>query len=257
MGDCEAARGAPYRLCKRIADVVCSMLAILLLSPVWIPIAALIKITSRGPIFFRQERVGLHERPFCILKFRSMKPGAERRGLSITGSDDPRVTHIGRFLRRTKLDEIPQLINVLCGEMSLVGPRPEVPKYVALYTELQREVLSVRPGMTDTATVCFRDEEKLLACAADREDYYIKHVMPFKLQLNLEYLKQRSLLGDFRLLALQFLAVVLPPHLFRRLFPRAVRSWESMYGSRGVACSDTLLASIKDAEEELHPGARQ
>jgi len=148
---------------KRIFDVFVSFMSLVVLSPILIIVAIIIKLNSKGPILYKQLRVGLNGRPFYIYKFRTMETGADKKGLLITGADDPRLTSVGRFLRKIKLDEMPQLFNVLKGEMSIVGPRPEVPKYVNLYTDEQKRVLTVKPGMTDPATVYFRNEEKLLA----------------------------------------------------------------------------------------------
>jgi len=196
---------------KRGLDFVLSLLALALLSPLFLILALAVAACSGRPILFRQDRIGLGGHSFRLLKFRTMRSGAER-GLLMTGTGDPRVTGLGRFLRRSKLDELPQLINVLRGDMSLVGPRPEVPRYVALYTEEQREVLRVRPGLTDPATVLFRDEETLLGAVEEtrREAYYVHEVLPRKLALNLKYVKEAGLLYDLRLIADTIRAVLLP-----------------------------------------------
>jgi len=178
---------------KRIFDLVLSLVSLLILSSFLALAALFIKMESKGPILYRQLRVGLNEKPFYIYKFRTMEVGAEQKGLPITGADDPRLTMGGKVLRKTKLDEMPQLFNVLKGEMSLVGPRPEVPQYVKLYTNEQKRVLTVKPGMTDPATVYFRDEEGLLAKADDKESFYINEIMPIKLKLYLQYIAQVQL----------------------------------------------------------------
>lgn len=185
---------------KRALDLAASTLGLLLASPVLLLVAVIIKCTSRGPVFYRQQRVGLHGRAFSIVKFRTMRPDAALLGPSLTAAHDPRVTAAGRGLRRLKLDELPQLWNVLVGEMSLVGPRPEVPQYVAIYSTIQRNVLSVRPGMTDLASIAYRHEEELLAHDADLDRHYREVVLPDKLRLNLEYLDRMSLTFDLLLL---------------------------------------------------------
>jgi lipopolysaccharide/colanic/teichoic acid biosynthesis glycosyltransferase len=164
--------------------------------PVLFMVAFLIKIDDGGPIFFLQERIGRHGGPFRIIKFRTMNVGAEKAGPSITASGDHRITRIGRLLRKAKIDELPQLWNVLCGEMSFVGPRPEVKKYVAMYTVEQREVLALKPGITDEASVAFREEEALLAVAVDREAYYVQYCLPRKIAINLAYARQANVVRD-------------------------------------------------------------
>src|SRR5579864_1941072 len=159
---------------KRLFDLLTSLLALSILSPVLLLIAAAIKLDSRGPVLFRQQRVGLHGREFRIHKFRTMVEDAARRGPQLTSGNDPRITRVGAFLRRYKLDELPQLIDVVRGDMSIVGPRPEVPRYVALYPpDVRQIILSVRPGITDAASVTYRDESADLARAADAEQFYI------------------------------------------------------------------------------------
>ncbi|MBX3744343.1 MAG: sugar transferase [Verrucomicrobiae bacterium] len=172
---------------KRLTDVVTSALGLLVLSPLGLLIALSVKLGDGGPVFFGQERMGRGGRPFRIWKFRTMVPNADRVGIAVTQGRDPRITRVGRWLRRWKLDELPQLWNVLVGEMSLVGPRPEVPRYVALYDEGQREVLRLRPGITDVASLAFRHEEELLAGADDVEGFYVRECLPRKIALNLEY----------------------------------------------------------------------
>ncbi|MFZ1595653.1 MAG: sugar transferase [Anaerolineae bacterium] len=187
-------------------SVVAAAVGLMLLSPLFCWIALWIKLTSPGPVFYRAVRVGQDGRPFRLYKFRSMIAGTDRQGPGITATGDPRITRVGRFLRRAKLDELPQLLNVLKGEMSLVGPRPEDPRYVALYTPEQRRVLAVRPGITSAASLAFRHEEQLLA-GEDWETHYRARVLPDKLALDLAYLARRTLLSDLALI-LRTLAAV-------------------------------------------------
>ena len=185
---------------KRLFDLVIAALALLLLAPVLLLLALLIRLDSPGPVYFRQERVGRHGLPFRIHKFRTMRTGAG--GLQITVGVDPRITRAGAWLRRTRLDELPQLIDVLQGTMSLVGPRPEVPRYVAHYPPALRErVLSVRPGITDPASLDFLDEADLLARAADPEREYIEHILPRKLERAAEYAAHATLATDLGVMA--------------------------------------------------------
>ena len=190
-------------MAKRLFDIVCAALGLLLLSPLLIVIAVWIKLDSPGPVFYRQQRVGRHGVPFRIHKFRSMVHSlGDSAGPQITVGDDARITRAGRFVRRHRLDELPQLIDVLQGSMSLVGPRPEVPRYVAQYPQAVREkVLSVRPGITDPASLQFRDESTLLARAADPEKEYRDVVLPAKLRLAADYVDKATLAGDLRLIA--------------------------------------------------------
>ncbi len=181
---------------KRLYDIVFSALGLVLLSPLFLLVAALIKVTDGGTVVYRQSRVGRHGRPFFIWKFRTMVPQADRSGPLVTCDGDARITRIGRILRKTKLDELPQLWNVLKGDMSLVGPRPEVAKYVARYTPDQREILELRPGITDLASLHFRNEELLLRNSDNVEEFYVRHCIPRKLQLNLEYAERANLLSD-------------------------------------------------------------
>ncbi len=186
-------------MAKRLFDLLVSLVGLVLLAPLGAAIALWIVLDSPGPVFFRGERVGREGRPFRIFKFRTMVADAAHRGPGITTACDPRVTRTGRFLRRHKLDELPQLFNVLRGEMSLVGPRPEDPRYVALYTEEQRRVLRVRPGITGVAALQFRHEEQLLS-GEDWERRYVEEIMPRKLALELAYLEQASLGRDLQIL---------------------------------------------------------
>lgn len=185
---------------KRWLDVGVSLVGLIVFFPLFTVTALLIRWGSPGPVFFRQERVGQGGRVFRLLKFRSMVPGAEQEGPRITASGDPRLTPAGRWLRRFKIDELPQLWNVLKGEMSLVGPRPELAAYVAGYTPAHRKVLTVRPGITDPASLRYRNEEELLAGRAAREQYYREVILPDKLALNLAYIEKISLAYDLGLI---------------------------------------------------------
>jgi lipopolysaccharide/colanic/teichoic acid biosynthesis glycosyltransferase len=181
---------------KRAVDIAGAAIGLLVLSPVLVLIGAVVALADGGPVFFRQERVGAGGRCFRMWKFRTMVVDAERRGGQLTVGRDPRVTAVGHWLRRLKLDELPQLLNVLRGEMSLVGPRPEVPRYVALYTAEQREVLRLVPGITDPASIRYRDESEELARAADPEWTYVERIMPEKIRLNLEYAARATRWSD-------------------------------------------------------------
>jgi len=188
-------------MAKRIFDVVVAGLGLLLLSPLLLGIAVWIRVDSPGPALYRQERVGRFGRHFRIHKFRTMSQSGSSGALQITVGADPRITRAGKLLRRTKLDELPQLWDVLVGDMSLVGPRPEVPKYVALYPDALRDkVLSVRPGMTDRASIEYREENELLARATDPERTYVDVVMPAKLRYAAEYVDRRSMWSDLCLI---------------------------------------------------------
>lgn len=185
---------------KRLFDLIFSFFGLLVISPLLLIIAILIKIDSKGKILYRQERIGKNEISFKILKFRTMYEGSDKKGLLTIGNSDKRVTAFGRFLRKTKLDELPQLINVLKGEMSFVGPRPEVKKYVDLYTNEQREILKVLPGITDVASLEYIDEVEVLAQVGDPEKAYIEVIMPHKIDMNKKYLEHRNLWTDFQLI---------------------------------------------------------
>lgn len=194
---------------KRLFDMALAAIGLVLLAPLFIGLALAIRLDSRGPVFFRQERVGRHGRIYRIHKFRTMVPDADRSGPQLTVAGDPRVTGVGRYLRRYKLDELPQLLDVLRGEMSLVGPRPEVPRYVAHYpAEVRDIVLSVRPGITDWAAIEFRNENELLAGAKDPERTYLEEVLPAKLARYVEYVRNQSLAGDIRIIFLTLMAIV-------------------------------------------------
>jgi lipopolysaccharide/colanic/teichoic acid biosynthesis glycosyltransferase len=182
---------------KRLFDLAITLPGLVVLSPILLGIAIAIKLDDGGPVFFRQRRVGLAGRPFRMWKFRSMVVDAERKGGQITVGRDPRVTRLGHWLRRLKLDELPQLFNVVAGDMSLVGPRPEVPQYVALYSEQQRQVLCLVPGVTDPASIRYREEAALLAQRRDAERAYVEEVMPDKIRINLEYAARASVWTDF------------------------------------------------------------
>lgn len=181
---------------KRIFDILFSLTGLILLLPLLIVIAILVKFTSVGPIFYTQNRIGLNGVQFGLLKFRTMYIGSDKKGLLTVGANDSRITNVGLFLRKYKLDELPQLINVLNGSMSFVGPRPEVERYVNMYTESQRKVLQVRPGITDFSSIYFRDESELLSKQADPENFYIYRVMPQKIRLNNVYIRNKSLALD-------------------------------------------------------------
>lgn len=185
---------------KRLFDIIVSSLGIIILSPFLLLTAVTIKLDSKGPVFFKQIRVGKDEKQFKIYKFRTMVTDAEKQGLQITVGDDPRITKIGRFLRKYKLDEFPQLFNVFIGNMSFVGPRPEVPKYIALYDSKQKSILKVRPGITEEASIEYKDESEILAKSSCPEKTYIEEIMPKKIELNLNYMKNISLLYDISLM---------------------------------------------------------
>ena len=185
---------------KRIFDILVSATALFLLSPIFILIALFILIDSWGEIFFRQIRVGKNNTDFKMYKFRTMRKDSEKKGFLTIGNHDSRVTRAGYYLRKSKMDELPQLINVLIGDMSLVGPRPEVRRYVDQYNEEQKKVLSVKPGITDQASILYSRESELLAKSNDPEKTYIEEIMPHKLKLNLEYIQQQSLWGDIKIL---------------------------------------------------------
>ena len=193
---------------KRLLDITASGLGLLVLSPLFLIVAIWIKADSRGPVFYRQVRVGRGNKDFRLFKFRSMRVGSDKKGLITVGGHDPRVTRSGYFIRKYKIDELPQLINVFKGDMSLVGPRPEVRKYVDLYTPEQLHVLDVRPGITDMASIRYRNENELLEQAADPESYYRDVVMQDKLRINLEYVADHSFFKDIRIIFQTFKAVI-------------------------------------------------
>lgn len=193
---------------KRIFDFVASGCGLIVLCPIFIIIAIWIKLDSSGPVFYKQIRVGRYNKDFGLLKFRSMRVGSDKAGLITIGGRDPRVTRSGYYIRKYKLDELPQLINVFIGDMSLVGPRPEVRKYVDLYTTEQMEVLNVRPGITDLASIRYRNENELLEKADDPNKYYVDVIMQDKLKINLEYVRNHSFWYDIKLIFKTFIAIV-------------------------------------------------
>lgn len=188
----------------RVLDFVFSLVGLIILAPVLLVLAVIIKLSSRGPVFYRQQRVGKHGKDFKLYKFRSMYTDAEKKGLLTVGGKDNRITPIGYYLRKYKVDELPQLINVLLGEMSLVGPRPEVRRYVDLYSAEQKQVLKVLPGITDYASIAFRNENELLGTAPDPEAMYVNEIMPKKIELNFSYINNRSVRNYFAIILQTF-----------------------------------------------------
>ena len=195
---------------KRLIDIAASTVGIVFLSPLLLVAAALVRLSSPGPVLFRQVRIGRGFRPFTILKFRTMVVDAPKLGAAITCGDDPRITAIGRFLRKTKLDELPQLFNVLRGDMSLVGPRPEVPRYVEMFREDFAEILAVRPGITDLASITYRNESEILGRARDPQAEYVERILPDKIRLAKEYRRRSSVLFDLRLIVRTIAAIASP-----------------------------------------------
>jgi len=183
-------------MAKRVYDLLFSTIGLLVLGLPLLAIAAVVKRSDNGPAFYKQQRVGRYGRLFWIWKFRTMVVNADQLGPGVTKDGDPRITRVGRFLRKTKLDELPQLWNVFRGDMSFVGPRPELPRYVERYTEAQREILRLKPGITDLATLQFRNEEALLRKAPDVERFYLEHCVPRKIELNLIYARKAGVLAD-------------------------------------------------------------
>ena len=193
---------------KRLFDIVMSGLGLIVLSPLFLLVAIWIKLDSPGPVFYRQVRVGWHNKDFRIFKFRSMRVGSDKGSLVTIGGHDPRITRSGYFIRKTKIDELPQLINVFIGDMSLVGPRPEVRHYVDYWTTEQKHVLDVRPGITDPASIKFRNENELMDKADDPEKYYIEVIMQEKIKLYLEYVRNASFWYDIKLIFKTFWVIV-------------------------------------------------
>lgn len=193
---------------KRLFDIIASGLGLMVLSPIFFILALWIKLDSKGPVFYRQVRVGKDNKDFRIFKFRSMRVGSDKGSLVTIGGRDPRITRSGYIIRKLKLDELPQLINVFVGDMSLVGPRPEVRHYVDYWTPEQMHVLDVRPGITDPASIKFRNENELMEKADDPEDYYINIIMQEKLKLYLEYVKNHSFWGDIGLIFKTFWVII-------------------------------------------------
>lgn len=195
---------------KRLFDLFFSLFGLLVFLPLMAVVALVIKCTSKGPVLFRQKRVGRHEKIFYVLKFRTMVDKAETLGSSVTTGVDPRITPIGRVLRKTKLDELPQLFNVLLGDMSFIGPRPDVPEITAKYTPEMKKIFAVRPGITSLATLHFRHEEEILARVSDPDRFYDEVVVPLKVELAMEHVRRNSFVFDFYVL-LQTVWSLLPP----------------------------------------------
>lgn len=193
---------------KNFFDVFVSLIGLIVLSPIILVISFLIKIESKGSVFYKQKRVGLEGVEFEIFKFRTMFIGSDKKGLLTVGDRDSRVTKVGYFLRKNKLDELPQLINIIIGEMSLVGPRPEVQKYVSLYNKEDSIVLSVKPGVTDYASIYFRDETKILKNAKNPEELYVKEIMPKKLALNKKYIRERNFITDLKIIFKTLIVII-------------------------------------------------
>lgn len=192
----------------RFFDVVFSVLGIVILSPLLVLVYIVIVIESKGGGFYKQERVGLNGIDFKLIKFRSMAIGSDKKGLITIGGNDPRITKMGLFIRKFKIDELPQLFNVLIGDMSLVGPRPEVRKYVDLYTKEQRKVLNVKPGITDYASIEYANENEILGKADDPDKMYINEIMPAKIELNIRYIDNKSFKEYFNIIFLTFFKIV-------------------------------------------------
>ena len=192
----------------RFFDFILSLVGLVVLAPIFIMLAIWIKIDSKGPVFYKQVRVGQNGINFGLFKFRSMVVDADKKGLITVGGRDPRITRSGYFIRKYKLDELPQLINVLVGDMSLVGPRPEVRKYVNLYTDEQQKVLSVKPGITDYASIEYMDENEILGKSSDPEKTYIEDIMPEKIKYNMKYINNKNLFEYFKIIFLTVLKIV-------------------------------------------------
>lgn len=193
---------------KRVFDILVSLLLLIILLPVFIILSIVIKIDSKGPVFFRQERVTEYGRVFKIFKFRTMVSGADKMGSQVTVKDDCRITRLGKLLRKSRIDEIPQLINILIGDMSFVGTRPEVLKYVELYTNEMKATLLMKAGVTSLASIKFKDEEKLLQSSDDVDKSYIENVLPKKMEYNLEYIKKFNFFYDIKLMFMTVKAVI-------------------------------------------------
>jgi len=193
---------------KRALDIVIALIILVFFIPLGLLISLLIVLETKGGIFYKQERVGLNGKPFGLLKFRSMRPNADRLGQLTVGDRDPRVTNIGHFIRKYKLDEFPQFINVLIGDMSIIGPRPEVKKYVDLYTIEQRTILKVKPGITDYASIEYFDESRLLGESENPEQTYVQEIMPAKLILNKKYLDNPTIFHDLKIMWLTFKKII-------------------------------------------------
>lgn len=185
---------------KRLFDITASFFGIIILSPLFIFISLWVGLSSKGGIFYTQTRVGKNNKDFKLYKFRSMRVNSDKQGLLTVGSKDSRITKAGYFIRKYKIDELPQLFNVLKGDMSFVGPRPEVRRYVDLYSKEQMKVLSVRPGITDPASIKYRNENDILSSASNPEEYYIQHIMPDKLQINIDYINTQTFIKDIKII---------------------------------------------------------
>lgn len=195
---------------KRLFDIVLSLAGAVILLPFFVILAVFVKLDSPGPVFYRQERMGKDFRPFKIYKFRTMIADADKQGLQITAGGDERITRVGKLLRKTKLDELPQLINVLKGDMSFVGPRPEVEKYVRMYKQDYDDILKLRPGITDIASLAFRDEESVLKGKQDPEEFYRNILLPQKIKLAKKYISNYSFWYDLKLIFLTFVRIIFP-----------------------------------------------
>jgi len=193
---------------KRTFDILFSFIGFIILSPVFLLIAVFIKVDNNGPVFYKQIRVGKNNKDFLLYKFRTMNVGSDKKGLLTVGNKDSRITKTGYLLRKYKLDELPQLINVFKGEMSFVGPRPEVRKYVALYDEEQKKVLKSKPGITDVASIEYRNENELLEKKSNPEEFYLKEVMPDKLRMNIMYINDRSFFKDIKVILKTFKSIL-------------------------------------------------
>ncbi|MEG1536596.1 MAG: sugar transferase [Clostridia bacterium] len=196
------------RFCKRAFDICSSFLGLIILLPFFVIFAIMVATTSKGGVFFKQERIGRNGKPFKIIKFRTMTKNAESVGMQITVGQDMRITKVGKFLRATKIDELPQLFNVLFGQMSFVGARPEVPKYVAMYSDYEKNILKIRPGITELSSIVYRDEASALAEAECPEYMYVNEIMTKKLEYNLDYIEKLGLCYDIKLIFKTLIAIV-------------------------------------------------
>lgn len=192
---------------KRLFDIVSSLLVLVLLSPILLVVSVLIILDSKGGVFYMQERIGLHQVPFGLYKFRTMRPNSDAIKITV-GDRDPRVTNVGYFLRKYKLDELPQLFNIVKGEMSVIGPRPEVKQYVDMYSKEQLKVLNVRPGLSDLATLEYVNESELLAKSPNPQQTYVEEIMPAKLALNLQYIEKQNFLFDIAIIFKTFARII-------------------------------------------------
>lgn len=244
----------------RLFELFWTCTGLILLAPLLLGVAAAIKLEDGGPVFYRQERIGQGGKPFRILKFRTMTPDADRQGGPLTVGADARITRTGRWLRRFKLDELPQLFNVLRGEMGLVGPRPEVPRYVALYTAEQAEVLRLRPGITDAASIAYRNENDLLPRSPDPEAFYIEHIMPNKIRINLEFAAGATLWAQTRII-LATLGLLPPPVAIRqpgdlRASDRIPVGGKGLLVVQGAPATEVRPLDLSQGGVRLGPGAQ-